>query len=392
MPHDDPGRDWTVDTVTGWLLDRGRFAGDLDALVDGLGQHLLSAGAPVWRVRLSVRTLHPLVAARSSVWEREADTTEVIESAHGFERSAGHIGSPLAHVRFTGQPFRRRLAADLGADDHSVLHELRGRGATDYFAVPVRLSDGSSPPLALVTDRTDGFTDGDVEKFTQLASALAPVVEVFMQKRRAEAVADAYLGPRTGRQVLDGRITRGDVEQMNAAILISDLRDWTGLNRTLPAADALALVNRYFEIVTEAVEDHGGEVLKLIGDGVLAAFPTAGETGDDRSACANAIAAARRALLAAADSDAPLGARFGIGIHFGEVLYGNTGSKTRLDFTVLGPAVNIAARIEGLCGKLGRPVLFSEAVADRLDEPAERVAGERLKGYDDPVAIFGLRE
>ena len=251
----------------------------------------------------------------------------------------------------------------------------------------MRFSDARFSILVLVTDRAGGFAAEELQAITTIAAALAPIVEVFKARSISLAVAEAYLGPRTGKRVLDGQITRGDIEKIDAAIFVSDIRDWSGLNSRLPAEEAMARANRYFEIAAAAVEGNGGEILKFVGDGVLAVFATDGGHGPE-AVCERALAAARQALQAADTCDPPLGLDFGIAMHFGEVLYGNVGSETRLDFTVLGQAVNIAARIEGLCSKHNRRILFSEDFADRLPGSTEFVAEETLKGQGRPFPIF----
>lgn len=380
--------EWQSGPLVAWLLEEGRLLGGVDETVDQLGQRMLSAGAPLWRLRLSMRTLHPLIAAFSSVWERDADDTAHIETPHGLEGRSGFIGSPLEIIGRTGAAFRKRLSEALSAEDHNVLHELKARGATDYFGLPLRYNSGTSASLVFTTDAAGGFSVHDIHQFTEIAAVLAPVAEVFSTQRIARAVAEAYLGPRTGRRVLDGQITRGDIEKIEAAILVGDIRDWSGLNARLPAEEAVALANRYFEIVAQAVEAEGGEILKFIGDGVLAVFPADEQGVSPEAACQQALSAARHALQNAQAADPPLDLRFGTGLHFGEVLYGNIGSQTRIDFTVLGQAVNIAARIEGLCSRLDEPILFSEAFAARLDEPTSVVADEALKGHDGTFRIL----
>ena len=349
---------------------------------------MLASGAPLWRLRLSMRTLHPLLAAISSVWERDEGPVKRIETPHGLEGRSGYIGSPLEIMGRTGTAFRKQLAAALSDADHNVLHELKARGGTDYFGIPLRFSDGTSGTLVVTTDAAGGFSDPDIERVTEIASVLAPIVEVFGSRRVSLAVAEAYLGPRTGRRVLEGQITRGDIERIDAAILVSDIRDWTGLNNRLPAEAALALANRYFEVIAEAVESNDGEILKFIGDGVLAVFPTDDGALDGANACSKALAAARRALQLAGEATPKLDLNFGMGVHFGEVLYGNIGSKSRIDFTVLGQAVNTAARIEGLCSRFDRPILFSQEFADQLAEPTTLVAEEILKGHQTKSGIL----
>ncbi len=379
---------WEPGPVIAWLVEDGRFLPDVDELARQLGDKMRDGGAPLWRLRLSMRTLHPLITATTSVWERDRQFTTHLQSPHGLEGRSGYIGSPMQIINETDAPFRKRLQNPLSETDHNVLHELKARGATDYFGIPMKFSDGAMAILVLTTDAAHGFSDLDLEQFEELSSVLAPIMEVFNARLVSRAIAEAYLGPRTGRRVLDGRITRGDIENTQAAILVSDLRDWTGLNNRIRAEDALALANRYFEVVAEAVESHDGEILKFIGDGVLAIFPTESEAPDPAAACERALAATRQALQGAEQSGLSDEVGFGMGMHFGDVLYGNIGSQTRLDFTVLGQAVNIAARIESLCSKFDQPVLFSQEFADRLAEPSELVAEEVLKGQDEASKVF----
>jgi adenylate cyclase len=388
MSETDPAPEpafWQSGPIIEWLLAEGRLLPNVDDTVSQLGQKLLASGAPVWRLRLSMRTLHPLIAAFSSVWERDAGRTERIETPHGLEGRSGYLGSPLEIINRTGTAFRKRLDGDLEPSDHEVLHDLKARGATDYFGLPIRYSSGTTANIVFTTDIAYGFTDADIEKFAEITAVLAPVAEVFSTKRIALAVAEAYLGSRTGRRVLDGQITRGHIDSIDAAIMVSDIRDWTGLSSRMAAEDALTLANEYFETIGQAVEANGGEILKLIGDGVLAIFPLDELHKSSRDACKNALSAARQALQS---SHRSADLRFGIGLHFGEVLYGNIGSSTRIDFTVLGQAVNIAARIEGCCGRFEQPLLFSREFAEHTGEAATVVANETLKGYTGQVEIL----
>ncbi len=379
---------WRPDPVVDWVLGEGRRIADFDDLTARLGQKMLDAGAPLWRLRLSMRTLHPLITARTAVWERGLASATQLASPHGIEQRSGFVGSPLDIIARTGLPFRKRLSEALTEADHRVLHDLKARGATDYLGVPLPYSEGGSAILVYTCDAAAGFSDADLAHFKTLASVLAPVAEAMHARQVSKAIAEAYLGPRTGRRVLDGSITRGDLETIEAAIFISDIRDWTGLNNRMPADDTLALANRYFDLIAEAVDAHAGEILKFMGDGVLAIFPTDSHRGKADRACQSALDASLQAVRALDDLDPPLGARFGIGLHFGEVLYGNVGARERLDFTVLGQAVNIAARIEGQCARLDRPILYSRDVADRLQRPSTLAGEARLRGSETATDLY----
>lgn len=381
--------DWKADAISHWLLQEGRFLPSIADVTHALGQRLIAAGAPLWRLRVAMRTLHPLVAATTATWERDKRFMPPVEHRHGIESRPEYRGSPFETVSLTRASFRRRLDSELTDSDHTALHATKAEGGTDYFAFPLEFTEGAMAIIALSADTEGGFSTRDITEFRRVGSVLAPVAEVFREKRVSSAVAIAYLGARTGRRVLDGQITLGNIEKIDAAILISDIRGWTALNTRVSGEQALALANRYFDIVANAVEDNGGEVLKFIGDSVLAIFPF--EDGASQTAadvCRDALAAADQAVIAARESEPALGLIFGVGIHFGEVHYGNIGSKTRMDFTVMGQAVNITARLEGLCKEFDRPILFSEEFARQLDQETIEIAQVRLKGYEQTFKIM----
>ncbi len=371
---------WKLNKVIDWLLSEGRMLPDLDHIVEALGSAMLEAGAPVWRIRLAIRTVHPLVTALSVAWERDSEQIDSVAATHGLDQRQEYIGSPIARIAQTSRPLRQSLV-ELTSDDHVAFHELRERGATDYYGMPLRFIGEGGGVLIFVSDRAEGFNDEDIAGFDTIGAAITAIVEVHRLRNLSMAVAEAYLGPRTGRRVVGGQITRGDIDRIEAAILISDIRDWTGLNARMPVAETVELANRYFEVIDKAVSENGGEILKFLGDGVLAIFPA---DPDMRSACHRALTAARSALKAAPSTDL----KYGVGLHCGSVLYGNIGSEARLDFTVLGQAVNIAARIEALCGETGQPALYSGEFAGMVDADHLPLGQYSLKGLDRPAQIF----
>jgi adenylate cyclase len=381
----DP-EDWPLEPVVDWLLDEGRFLTSIDALAAGLGAQLLAAGAPIARMRLSVRILHPLIAAMSAIWQRDGTIAEDVRDVQGFSQDAAYVGSPLEHIARTGKPYRRRLSEGLGPDDHDVLHEIAAMGATDYLALPMRFSSGARGSITVATDRQAGFNDSDIAKLERLALVMSPIVEARVSLRLSETLADTYIGPRSGRRVLAGHIYRGDIETIRAAIWFSDIRGWSRIANERPAAEAVAIANAYFDRVDAAVRAHNGEVLKLIGDAVLAIFPV---ERDDAVACRAAIAAARQALVPT-EASAGLEFEFGIGLHLGDVVYGNVGSETRLDFTVMGRAVNFAARIEKLTRSLGVPIVCSAELAAASGEKLRDLGAHEVAGWDEKVRVFGV--
>lgn len=377
---------WDETPVTDWLLEEGRLLPTFDAVIDETGRRLLAQGAPIWRLRYGMRTLHPLVAAVSAVWERDGAATVTLKSTHGLEQRSSYVGSPMEQLNQSDRPLRRRLDT-LTAADHVIFHELRQRGATDYYGLRLPFSSSNNGIALFVTAEESGFSDDDLARFARVAKVLTPIAEVFSLQALSAAVAEAYLGPRTGQRVLSGQITRGDIETIEAAILISDIRDWTGWSARSEAPELLGMANRYFELLDDAISEHGGEILKFLGDGVLAVFP---DTGGAGHACQSALDAAGAAIREAGMLDPPLPLSFGIGLHFGQVLYGNIGAAERLDFTILGQAVNIAARIEALCPERDHPILMSQDVAARVGTPTTRLAPAVLKGVSDAQIIYAV--
>ena len=376
---------WDLQPVIEWLMDEGRLLPTLGDMVTALGMRLAEEGLPLWRLRISIRTLHPLIAAMGATWEREGGLVETPLSSHGIEQRPSYIGSPLQVMADTRQPFRRNLAEPLGADDHLILHELKARRATDYFGSPMKFTEHPGGLAVAVTDARGGFSTYDINQISRLIGMLAPIVEVHRLKHASKAVTDAYLGSRSAERVLSGQITRGHIETIRAAILFSDIRGWTAINTRLSPSETVGIANTYFDIIEGAVSGHGGEVLKMLGDGVLAIF-----TGDtDAQACANAVEAAQ-AAHEVAQAHPDFSARFGIGMHVGEVLYGNVGSAGRLDFTVLGAAVNLASRVESLCSRFDQNTLFSEDFARNLDVSTRHIGTEPIKGLTDPQRIYSL--
>lgn len=370
---------WNHEHVTDWLLHEGPGLPHLEAVTYALADRLVAAGLPLWRMRMAMRTVHPLATALGTTWERDAGPQEINVSRHGLEQRSAFAGSPMQQITETRAPFRRDLRA-LSPDDHHSLRELGERGATDYFGLPLVYGDHICGLMIMVTDAPEGFSQQDIDGLLAISLVVAPLVEVRRLAILSEAVASAYLGPLTGQRVLGGEITRGHVETLDAAILVSDLRGWTRLNAELPVEDTVAIANAYFEILDAAVTEHGGEVLKFMGDGVLAVFPV---ESDRALAAQHALRAAQLALSQQTED-----IQFGIGLHIGNVLYGNTGSESRLDFTVLGSAVNLAARIEALCAETGHALLLSAEVAGHLSDTPEAIGEFSLKGLPGLTPVY----
>jgi adenylate cyclase len=268
---------------------------------------------------------------------------------------------------------------------------MRAKGLTDYVAWPLHHTLGKRHIVTFATDRPGGFDDAHIAGLLKLLPTLALVSEIRMKNRLARTLLETYVGSHASELILAGATRRGSGTTVRAAIMICDLRDFTRISDNWPRDDVIDLLNGYFDAMSEPIARHGGEILKFIGDGLLAIFPLS-----QPQACANllhAVTEARQAMAALNEKNSGTGRaplNYGIGVHVGDVMYGNIGSRTRLDFTVIGPAVNMASRLETLTKQLGRTVLLSRAFADLVesDFDLERIGEYPVRGFSDPIELF----
>ncbi len=382
-----------TEAIAAWLVDGARSAQEPQAVLAELCERLVAAGIPLWRVGVFVRTLHPQVMGRRFLWVQGSGVT-VSEAPHEMIETEEFKNSPVARVYSEGRPLRRRLCDPACLVDFPVLMELKGEGVTDYLATPLIFTDGAVHAASWTTRQPSGFSASEVHAIEALVPALARVAEVRALRRTAKNLLDTYVGPHAGARILTGQIRRGDTEVIEAAIWLSDMRGFTALANTLRPRFLIELLNRYFDCQVPAIARHGGEVLKFVGDGLLAIFPVAEAAMTD--VCGRALRAAVEARDAIATlSSAPDSAvgtvRFGVALHLGEVLYGNIGAGNRLDFTCIGPAVNLAARIEELSAHLGRAILTSSDFAQHCGSDLIPLGDFALPGLQTPQSIFGCR-
>jgi adenylate cyclase len=351
---------------------------------------LVSCGIEVYRVGVFVRTLHPNVAGRAFFWREDRDVVEVDSADHAWFDTDEHLKSPIHAVWTHNAETRRRLADPACPMDYPVLADLRAEGATDYLAVPLRFVSGEVHVASFATRRPGGFTDAELAALQRILPPFNRVVEIYGHMRKARNILDAYLGPGAGAKVLAGQIKRGDAEDIDAVIWFCDLRDSTPLADSMGRREFLALLNQYFECVLGPVLERQGEVLRFIGDAALAIFPVDGRPAE---ACAKALAAAQEALarMDKLNKNRKTPLRFGIGLHLGELTYGNIGTPSRIEFTVIGAAANEAARIESLCKRLDVDLLVSERVARALPGAWKSLGSHTLRGVGDKMELFTLR-
>ena len=275
------------------------------------------------------------------------------------------------------------------------MEDLRAEGVTDYVALPLPFVDGTQNASTWTTKQPGGFTDEQLAALRQIVRPMARVIEIISLNRKASSLLDIYVGNRAGERILGGQIRRGHTETMNAAIWLSDLRGFTALSDRLPAETIVDILNNYFDCQVAAIRKHGGEVLKYMGDGLLAVFPIDEYVGDEQQVCSHVLEAAHESRASVAEMRYPIGDaveqfRFGVALHVGRILYGNIGGGNRLDFTCIGPAVNLAARLEKIASRLGRTVVASEGFAGICRGGWSELGEFPVAGFSKAARVYGL--
>ena len=395
-----------------WVVGEGIRGAGADTLFEGLCQRLVIAGLPLWRAFAGMPTLHPQWGGYSYTWRRDLNAIEPGQFGRGDEYDQILLNSPFGYLIRqmensveTGDPWRhlrRRLVGSEAQLDFPVLKELAAAGASDYFAEVVRFGGEGDPSYgtgigySFATDRPDGFSDDEL----LMLQAVLPAMSLAMMTHAGHTIASgllrAYLGGDAGGRVHSGSVERGSVETVRAVVWYADVRGFTAIADTTPGLMVIELLDAIFETLTASLRPRGGQVLKFLGDGMLAIFPFVDATRDET--CCQALDAAAEAMqgldrLNAVRREAgqPVAA-VDLALHVGEVLYGNVGAVDRLDFTVIGPTVNEVARIETLCEPLGREVLISAELAAVVGNHRrlEPLGYHTLRGVREPREIYGL--
>lgn len=381
-----------ADGVVDWLTNGTRDERFIDNIFAQMCIRLQQAGIPVKRATLHILINHPQWLGARMMWSDGMREAEIALVDYDVRERSEYIGSSASEILGGAAEVRERLEQDpsLGRK-HALYDELRAKGLTDYVAWPLYHTLGKRHIVTFATDRPGGFDDGDIASLKKLLPVLALVSEIRVKNRLARTLLETYVGSHAGELILAGATRRGSGTTVRAAIMICDLRDFTKISDNWPRDDVIDLLNDYFDAMSEPIARHGGEILKFIGDGLLAIFPLHAP-----NACANllhAVAEARKAMAALNERNSGIGRaplNYGIGVHVGDVMYGNIGSTSRLDFTVIGPAVNMASRLEALTKKLGRNVLLSRDFAELVEKEfqLEHVGRHEVHGFSDPIELF----
>jgi adenylate cyclase len=380
--------------IVEWLADEALQDSEPAILYGELCQRLRGVGIPVLRGQVAFRVLHPLYDASTLNWNTERGV--VVEHFRPEQRDQDQfLRSPLGHILAHRLPvLRRRLTGNTALLDFAVLEEFRALGGTDYVVFLVGFGRASQNGIicSWLGDRAAGFTDNEVVQLQRVSRELGIALKARIERNVAQNVAHAYLGKRAGQAVLNGLIRRGDGEKITAALWYSDLRRSTEFADQLSAEAFLHVLGRYFEMTASSVLDHGGEVVSLIGDAVLGLFRFEGAPDE---ACRRALAAAqdaRRRLGAPSPTAADVAFDFGISLHVGQLIYGNVGVPERLQFTLVGSAVNEVVRVQDLTKKLGYPLLATAPFAGATPGPWRPLGEHMLRGLETPISILTTME
>ena len=370
-----------------WILREAWRCSSPAELTKAMAKQLIEDGVAISRLSVLIWSLHPSIAGKNYIWSKDTDEIRELTPSYDIHKNPAFVNSPLRHVSNNLGGVRQRLNTEELEFDFPIMDDLKAEGATDYVAMPLQFSNGQTNVLTLTCDHPDGFTTANLGMIFELASVISRYYEVFTQTENSRVLLETYLGKRTGARVLGGEIRRGDGDEIDAAILFCDLRNSTSLEEKLGRLAYLELLNEFFEKTTDAVNENGGEVLKFIGDAVLAIFPAG---SDKAAACQQASASASEiiSLFSKAHSDEVQNEiDCSIGIAFGGVTYGNVGSQERLDFTVIGSAANIAARLADLGKREGQKIMMTEDVASH-DEGNLQLGKFELRNVKNAIECY----
>ncbi len=381
--------DHDITSIVTWLMAGAPPPGSLENLVEAFAEQLISAGFPIDSIALYKYNIHPIFPANGVQWTKKRGVRQQT-IPHDFIGSQDFQNSPQA----TTIRDRRMLRYQLKENDNDDLQlptisSYRKSGYTDVVALPLFNVDGSTNKSLLIGTRHDnGFSDDQVRHMRRLQAPIARVSEHFGDRSDMEVVLSTYLGKETGRKVLDGRIQRGDGDTISAVILFVDIVGFTDLSNSLPATEVLRILNDFFEVINSSVVANYGEILKFMGDGALVIFPVVDDLTAQEAAARNALNAITLSRVELQGHDDVTAIEFRASLHVGEIFYGNIGSQSRLDFTAIGPAVNLASRLLEKAGALNAKTVCSEAFKSISNVVADSGTSCELKGFEQPISIY----
>ncbi len=378
--------------VPAWLLDPETSGLEPTALLDGLVARLAAAGLVLHRVSIWLPTKHPELWGHQLVWA-PVTGSQVLRRSHEVSTTSDYVGTPAEALHQSGSPtLRCRLDREPDRSRFAMLESLAASGASDYLLASLEPGGDRAAWISFASSQPGGFDDEQVALLSGLTPLLALRVRLVAAHFATRSLLEVYLGANAARRVLDGEFRRGTGTELDAALWFCDMRGFTSLSDRLSARAVVGVLDQYFEHAAAAIDEHGGEILKFIGDAILAVFPI-GDAGL-REPCRRALAAARSVLtrLETWSVRQPEPVELGVALHTGRVMYGNVGGRGRLDFTVIGAAVNEVCRVEAMCKSLGEPLLMTSAFARALDASDVVSLGlHPLRGVAQPQEILTTR-
>ena len=387
------------ESIITWLLETERLRGARSTLfLDSFARRLIDAGLPLDRVSVHIPQLHPQLAGRSLLWDREAGGATEVGYEYSVQNRQVYLASPVRLIYEGGPEMRRRLDGPNPEIDFPILKDLQERGFTDYVILPIHFTKDRLNALSIATREPKGFSYLDLAILKEVLPAFSSLLELRQLHRTARELISTYVGRSTGERIFSGTIQRGHGEVMHAIIWFCDLRDFTAMSQCRPLDEVIDLLNTYFDCMAGPVTARGGEILKFVGDAMLAIFPCSADDATECGALGAAIGAAEEAYggitalseVRGAMGQPPLDC--GIAVHIGDVMYGNIGAADRLDFTVIGPAVNLVCRMESLTKTLDRRILVSPEIAQLAPTRFVSLGKHEMKGLDEPREVFALKE
>ncbi len=377
-----------ADDLFHWLCEGAQPNDDARGIVGDMCEKLVDAGVRVDRLALYIFTIHPTVRGKQISWSPEEGVKSLSASYELFQTEVYH-NNPIPVVLKSKKSIRRKLADPDCMNDYIIIDELRSEGFTDYLITPLVYLSGEVHCVSWSSKAPEGFSPQAVELMEKISHPLARLSEIYMLRLNAATLLSTYVGRNAGDKIMSGQVKLGDGEDIQAAILFADIKGFTNLSNRMSADNVLQMLNLFFAALEKPISNNHGEILKFMGDGVLAIFPVADDATDASRAVENALKSLSEARKNVNDeSRGELG--FRASIHIGDIHYGNIGGERRLDFTAIGPSVNLGARLLSAATDLGLDYVCSEKAADLLNRNVGNPSEFLAKGFDDPQTVYSL--
>lgn len=391
-----------LDRVSYWLQQSALNGASLETLVEGFCERLAAAGVPLLRVHLSFSMLHPLYDALGFTWVRgKGMEIEGFRATASEKDTARFLNSPYFHLLSNNLQHLRRQIDPLAPSEFAIFDDLKEMGATDYLAFVQSFGEGTNQGMlgSWTTDVPGGFGDNVIEALLEIQNSLAVAAKMAVLGKLADNMVTTYLGSNAGKRVLSGQVRRGDGETIRAALVMGDMRQSTILAEKAGRQAYIDTLNEFFDAIAAPFNKNGGEILSFIGDGFLAVYPCGRHREPSQVATRAAMAAVRHATVRMVDMNDErkkkgLGEiRYGLGLHVGNVMFGNVGLKDRLTFSTFGSAVNEVSRLQGLTKTYSsHPIVASQAFATYCGGDWVTLGEKKLRGVEDKVTVLAPGE